>query len=244
MATLTIDFAPVVNATSYEVCYKPTFATNFTCQTITNPPLVITAGINCDVDYDVTVAVNCSNGLTSIERQVTAVEFPCPQPPRCYTVNINTRIATGNYISYNQEGVGIVTVLVTSLPFNDGFYIGGFCSQVAVTLVDANNIVQDLTDGSTIAIGAPCTSDTECAVRIIYTYNNVGSGATACTQQSLTLYSDCPSSNFGTNCYLYTDLAGMSPLTDSTAFVNGVLWDIDPAGSGQVVGQNSLGCNP
>jgi hypothetical protein len=241
MATLTIDFLPIVNATSYSVCYKPVGAATFTCTSITTPPLIVT-GVSCGVSYEVVVETTCDNSLQSVERQVTASQLPCPPPPVCYIVNIKSPQAAGNFIRYEQDGIGIITVPVTSLTLNNNYYIGAFCSNNGATLVDGDNIVQTLVGGSSIATqGVLCTSNTDCESGIIYSLQGVGYGATACTNQTLDVYSDCPQLNIATGCFIYTDAAGGSPLTETPIFISGTLWDVDIS-TGEITGQNITGC--
>lgn len=241
MATLTINFTPVTNATSYTVCYKPSFGSTWTCTNTTSSSVVITSGITCGVTYNVKVQSDCGSGNLSIEREVNATELPCPPPVMCYTVRIHQRQATGNFILYHQDGTGLISVAVTSLQLVDNYYVGGFCSNQTVELVDFDNIPVTLTDGSTITIGDPCTTNSDCTPRFIYAYASCGLGATACTQQTITLYSECPTSNFGINCVLYNDLAGTSPVSESIVYYDGALWDIDPT-SGTVLGQSTTTC--
>jgi hypothetical protein len=107
MATLTINFTPVPGITSYTICYKPSDAVNYTCIEDSQSPVVITAGIECGVRYDVTVATNCPAGEyatnTSVPVTYTTLALDCPPPPTpCLSYTVATTAAQAQTIDYTN----------------------------------------------------------------------------------------------------------------------------------------------
>lgn len=234
MPSLTINFTPVAGATGYEVCYKPSSSPTYICQTITAPPLVISTGITCNESYDVGVRTICSPELTSPYVSTVSNVVACVGSGTCYTFNISTANATSNFIKYTNAGGTVVTVAVSSFTLVDGFYQGSVCSAVPVVLVNALGTTVPLTGASTISTnGVVCTSNGTCSDSPLYKITFTGKGATACSDQTHTIWSTCPEDNITSGCILYTS-ANYAPFTESIAWIAGLRFDVNPA-TGQVI---------
>lgn len=241
MPQLTISFDPVAGATGYEVCYKPSGGLTYTCASYAGSPVVISSGIDCGVNYDVTVKTLCANGLESSVVGALATKVECPPTAFCYEASILSEGASGVFVSYQPPGGSPTVEDATTLPLDiDGFHRQKYCSEVAVLLVDGNGDEVTLNNGSGVTGGSVgCTSDTDCRTTYYTAFPSSGLGETACNDQSHTLYSDC--ANIEVECFLFEDNVG-TPLTGfDIVWIEGVLYEVNST-TGQVTGVSSQTC--
>lgn len=244
MPQLTINFNTVPGAADYEVCYKPTTSSTYTCTTVSAPPVVITTGIDCGVDYDVRVRTRCTNGLFSDAVTVSSNRLECPPAGLCYTISIYYEQANSNtYVKYTPPGGTTTTVAANTLPLNgSNFYVQSFCSTSFVELVDSSgNPVSFIMGGSLSGGTVACASAEDCST-VLTRFDSAGIGPEACSNQTQTVYSNCNGSSFGVNCTLYSGNSTSLPLTGvSQVFVNFTLYDVDPI-TGVVTGVSAVQC--
>jgi len=70
MAEITISFTTNPSASFYRVKYRQTGTTTYTTVTTTSSPIVISAGVNCGVDYEGTVQAVCTPGVPCYNYQI------------------------------------------------------------------------------------------------------------------------------------------------------------------------------
>lgn len=246
---LNINFTPVAGATGYTVCHRPqvTPLPTYECTSVNavglTLPIVVTSynsnSLQYSTNYDVTVQAICDNGLTSSVVSATALKIE-PQPPTgfCYDVNLFleiTQVYPGCQIQYTPPGGSLTNVDISVLPYNiNNFYQINLCSDTPVIIVNnQGNPITYTTNGSAITGGSVvCTQGSDCGQLMYNMHTNVGlgNGNGACSNQTQTIYSNCPT--FGMShvgCCLYYDSAGQVPVTGMTKFwIDGVLYDLDP----------------
>lgn len=244
MAQLTITFDPVAGASSYEVCYKASTDSVFTCVNTVLPSVTITTGIECETVYDVTVKTICSPGNESFLSSRTSNQIVCPQDTWCYFVSINSEDAIENFIEYTTALGQIVKTAVNTLILNsEGYYQGTFCSTILPKLVNSTSVVIPFTQNSHISGGTvSCGNSTSCK-ETLYVSSGVGIGGDACFVLDKTVYSNCNPAgpNFGAGCILYTDNVGTTTLAQTPALINGVLYNINVS-SGAIIGVAETQC--
>ena len=246
MPTLTINFTPVAGASYYEVCYKRTTDTLFTCATTTSSPYIVPDAVECGSDYDVKVTTHCTNGMISTEATTIAASLECV--PICYSPSIHEDDSVNTFIAYRPVGGVMTYAQVSGFSLQGQYFVSSFCSEIPVELVDSSLNPAALTSGSVIAMGASCTTNEECLSanggsvgNEYYLYESSGLGETSCTDQTLTLFTNCSPTALGAGCIVYTDLLGTIATGNTQAYINGTLWDLNPA-TGMITGAADVQC--
>lgn len=169
MAQLAINFTPVSGITSYDICYKPVGEGTFTCIESAGP-ITITTGIECGVEYDVTVRTNCSTDeyLTAQSPSVVTIATALECLPECISYTISTSSANALTSAYvDCDGV-IQQVTVGGV---SGYDASTFCARANSVIISGdcqlvnNGICEPVTGTTVTVMGAggymePCIGGT------------------------------------------------------------------------------------